>query len=113
MARAFFESGELSRDSVVAFSATTAADGKSHKVAYYNLDMIYALSFDYDPRSEMTRRFSATVQMIGCRMIGCRLKIERLRRTYESSQSLEKREGYNQPNENLTSDEMKILQVTK
>ena len=44
-------------------------------------------------------------------MIGCRLKIERLRRTYESSQSLEKREGYNQPNENLTSDEMKILQV--
>ena len=32
-------------------------------------------------------------------------------RTYESSQSLEMREGYNQPDENLTSDGMKILQV--
>lgn len=131
--KGIFESGELPRDSVVAFSATTAADGKSYKVAYYNLDMIisvgyrvnshrgvqfrmwatqvlreylvkgfalndellkragggnyfdellarirdirssekvfyrkvleiYALSIDYDPRSEMTRRFFATVQ---------------------------------------------------
>ena len=44
-------------------------------------------------------------------MIGCRQEIEQLRRAYELSQSLEMREDYNQPNENLTSDGMKTLQV--
>lgn len=127
------ESGELQADSVVAFFATTANDGKKYQVAYYNLDMIisvgyrvnsyrgvqfriwatqvlkeylvkgfamnddllkragggnyfdellsrirdirsseklfyrkvleiYAMSIDYDPRSEATKRFFATVQ---------------------------------------------------
>lgn len=128
-----FEEGELLQDSVVAFYATTASDGKIYQVAYYNLDMIisigyrvksyrgvqfriwatqvlkeylikgfalndellknagggnyfdellsrirdirssekifyrkvleiYALSIDYDPRTEATRQFFATVQ---------------------------------------------------
>ena len=128
-----FEEDELSQDSVVAFYATTASDGKIYQVAYYNLDMIisigyrvksyrgvqfriwatqvlkeylikgfalnddllknagggnyfdellsrirdirssekifyrkvleiYALSIDYDPRTEVTRQFFATVQ---------------------------------------------------
>lgn len=128
-----FESGELHQDSVVAFFATTASDGKVYQVAYYNLDMIisvgyrvnsyrgvqfriwatqvlkeylikgfalndellknagkgnyfdellarirdirssekvfyrkileiYALSIDYDPRTEVTKQFFATVQ---------------------------------------------------
>ena len=131
--RGVFESGELSPDSVVAFFATTATDGKTYQVAYYNLDVIisvgyrikshrgvqfriwatqvlkeyltkgfalndellkqagggnyfdellarirdirssekvfyrkvleiYALSIDYDPRTEMTQRFFKTVQ---------------------------------------------------
>ena len=128
-----FEEDELSQDSVVAFYATTASDGKIYQVANYNLDMIisigyrvksyrgvqfriwatqvlkeylikgfalnddllksagggnyfdellsrirdirssekifyrkvleiYALSIDYDPRTEATRQFFATVQ---------------------------------------------------
>ena len=127
------ECGELTADSVVAFFATTASDGKKYQVAYYNLDMvisigyrvksyrgvqfriwatqvlkeylikgfalnddllknagggnyfdellsrirdirssekmfyrkvleIYALSIDYDPRTEITKQFFATVQ---------------------------------------------------
>ena len=44
-------------------------------------------------------------------MIGRRQEMERLWRAYELSRSLEMREGYNQPNENLTSDGMKTLQV--
>ena len=32
-----FEEGELERDSVVANFATTAADGKTYQVDYYNL----------------------------------------------------------------------------
>lgn len=44
-------------------------------------------------------------------MIRRRQEMKRLWRVYEMSQSLEMREGYNQPNENLTSDGMKTLQV--
>lgn len=40
-----FESGELQRDSVVAEFATTASDGKTYKVAYYNLDMVISVGY--------------------------------------------------------------------
>lgn len=40
-----FESGELQRDSVVAEFATTASDGKTYKMAYYNLDMIISVGY--------------------------------------------------------------------
>ena len=40
-----FESGELRQDSVVAFFATTASDGKVYQVAYYNLDMIISMGY--------------------------------------------------------------------
>lgn len=40
-----FEEGELSRDSVVAKFATTAADGKTYQVDYYNLDMIISVGY--------------------------------------------------------------------
>jgi hypothetical protein len=33
-----FKSGELKRDAVVAKNATTAADGKTYQVDYFNLD---------------------------------------------------------------------------
>ena len=35
-----FEEGELVRASVVAESATTAADGKTYQVEFFNLDVI-------------------------------------------------------------------------
>ena len=40
-----FEEDELSQDSVVAFYATTASDGKIYQVAYYNLDMIISIGY--------------------------------------------------------------------
>jgi len=39
------ESGELQRNSVVAENATTAADGKTYTVSYYNLDMIISVGY--------------------------------------------------------------------
>ncbi len=39
------EGGELKADSVVAFFATTATDGKVYQVTYYNLDMIISLGY--------------------------------------------------------------------
>ena len=39
------DTGELPTDSVVAFFATTAADGKIYNVAYYNLDMVISVGY--------------------------------------------------------------------
>jgi len=40
-----FEEGELERSSVVRKFRTTAADGKSYEVAYYNLDVIISVGY--------------------------------------------------------------------
>lgn len=39
------ESGELHRNSVVAENATTASDGKTYIIAFYNLDMIISVGY--------------------------------------------------------------------
>jgi DNA ligase (NAD+) len=53
--RNIFQEGELVRDSVVAFIATTAADGKTYQVEYYNLDTI--ISVGYRVNSSQATRF--------------------------------------------------------
>ena len=40
-----FNEGELTRNSVVANFATTAADGKRYQVDYYNLDVIISVGY--------------------------------------------------------------------
>ena len=40
-----FSNDELSHDSVVAKYATTAADGKTYQVEYYNLDVIISVGY--------------------------------------------------------------------
>ena len=40
-----FEEGELVRSSVVAESATTAADGKTYQIEFYNLDVIISVGY--------------------------------------------------------------------
>ena len=40
-----FKSGELQRDAVVAKKATTAADGKTYQVDYFNLDAIISVGY--------------------------------------------------------------------
>ncbi len=40
-----FESGELVSDSVVSILETTAADGKTYKIKYHNLDAIIAVGY--------------------------------------------------------------------
>jgi prophage maintenance system killer protein len=43
--RNVFKEGELERDSVVAKNATTAADGKTYQVEYFNLDVIISVGY--------------------------------------------------------------------
>ncbi len=50
-----FVEGELQRDSVVANFATTAADGKTYEVDYYNLDVI--ISGGYRVKSKRGTQF--------------------------------------------------------
>ena len=50
-----FEEGELEAKSVVAKNATTAADGKTYQVDYYNLDVI--ISVGYRVKSVQGTRF--------------------------------------------------------
>lgn len=40
-----FQEGELDENSVVAYFATTATDGKTYDVAYYNLDVIISVGY--------------------------------------------------------------------
>ena len=40
-----FSEGELEQDAVVAYFATTAEDGKTYKVTYYNLDVIISVGY--------------------------------------------------------------------
>ena len=50
-----FEEGELQRNSVVAKFATTASDGKTYQVDYYNLDVI--ISVGYRVKSHRSTQF--------------------------------------------------------
>lgn len=50
-----FNEGELNTDSVVAFFATTARDGKTYQVEYFNLDLI--LSVGYRVNSSTATKF--------------------------------------------------------
>ena len=50
-----FETKELEEGSVVAFFATTAGDGKTYNVQYYNLDLI--LSVGYRVNSKQATKF--------------------------------------------------------
>jgi len=40
-----FESGELEENSVISILETTASDGKTYKIKYYNLDAIISVGY--------------------------------------------------------------------
>ena len=74
-----FDEGELERNSVVANFATTAADGKTYQVDYYNLDMIIAVG--YRVRSAVGTQFRqwATARLKEYMIKGFALDDERLK----------------------------------
>lgn len=60
--KAIFTEQELSEESVVNHWLTTAADGKSYRVAHYNLDAILAVGYRVrSPRGVQFRRWASTV----------------------------------------------------
>ena len=57
-----FTEGELEKNSVVAFFATTAADGKTYNVEYFNLDVI--LSVGYRVNGKVATEFRKWVSSV-------------------------------------------------
>ena len=58
--RRIFAEKELSRDSVVAKNATTASDGKTYQVEYFNLDAIISVGYRVNSRRAVLFRQWAT-----------------------------------------------------
>lgn len=58
--RNVFESGELEREAVVARNATTAADGKTYQVEYFNLDAILSVGYRVNSKRGTQFRIWAT-----------------------------------------------------
>ncbi|MDY0302345.1 MAG: virulence protein RhuM/Fic/DOC family protein [Candidatus Moranbacteria bacterium] len=55
-----FNEGELNRNSVVAKNATTASDGKTYQVEYYNLDAIISVGYRINSKTATEFRQWAT-----------------------------------------------------
>ena len=55
-----FTEGELKREAVVANFATTAADGKTYQVDYYNLDVIISVGYRVKSQRGVQFRIWAT-----------------------------------------------------
>ena len=75
-----FEEGELNPDSVVAKNATTAADGKTYMVDYYNLDMIISVGYRVNSHRGTKFRIWATQRLREYIIKGFTLDDERLKR---------------------------------
>ena len=60
--RNVFKERELSKNSVVAIFATTAADGKTYQVEFYNLDAI--ISIGYRVNSQKATQFRVRTKII-------------------------------------------------
>jgi prophage maintenance system killer protein len=58
--RNVFREGELERMAVVAFFATTAVDGKTYKVEYFNLDAVLSVGYRVNSKSGTQFRIWAT-----------------------------------------------------
>lgn len=74
------EEGELLADSVVANFATTAADGKTYQVDYYNLDMIISVGYRVNSHRGTQFRIWATQRLREYIIKGFTLDDERLKR---------------------------------
>lgn len=77
--RSVFEGGELVRKAVVARNATTAADGKTYQVEYFNLDAILSVGYRVNSKRGTQFRIWATGTLRDHLLRGYTLNERRLR----------------------------------
>ncbi len=79
-----FKEGELRRNSVVAFFATTAADGKVYKVEYFNLDLILSVGYRVNSKKATLFRQWATKTLRTHIVDGFTINRSRIAKNYET-----------------------------
>lgn len=77
-----FKDDELDRDSVVAFFATTASDGKTYQVEHFNLDMILSVGYRVNSKTATKFRQWATKTLRQHILKGYTINRKRLSRNY-------------------------------
>jgi len=91
--RNIFKTKELRRDSVVAFFATTAADGKIYQVEFFNLDAILSVGYRVNSKRGTQFRIWATKVLREHLVRGYTLNEARLRQERQNLESLQKAIG--------------------
>lgn len=74
-----FKEQELDKDSVVAKNATTAADGKTYKVDYYNLDAIISVGYRVNSKQGTQFRIWSTQRLKEYLITGISVNKKRLK----------------------------------
>ena len=85
-----FKSNELTRKSVVAKFATTAKDGKTYQVDYYNLDMIISIGYRVNSKTATQFRIWATNTLRDHLVKGYTINEKRLQQQVQKYQELQK-----------------------
>lgn len=78
-----FKDEELKRNSVVAFFATTASDGKTYNVEYFDLDMILSVGYRVNSKQATQFRIWATKTLKQYISEGYVINQKRISRNYE------------------------------
>ena len=78
-----FKSGELDKNSVVANFATTASDGKTYQVEYYNLDAIISVGYRVNSKKATKFRQWATKVLKDYILKGYALNQKRLQKNFK------------------------------
>jgi len=84
-----FKTGELERSSVVAFFATTAADGKTYKIEYFNLDAIISVGYRVNSKRGTQFRIWATNVLRDHILRGYSVNQRRLKELHQSLRLVE------------------------
>ncbi len=79
-----FRSGELEKNSVIAKIATTASDGKTYQVNYYNLDIILSVGYRVDSKNATQFRIWATKTLRQHILEGYTINRNRVSQNYEA-----------------------------
>ena len=87
--RNVFREEELARESVVAFFATTAADGKTYKVEYFNLDAVLSVGYRVNSKRGTQFRIWATRVLKDHLVKGYSVNTKRLRELHRSLKLIE------------------------
>lgn len=84
-----FDTEELEQNSVVAKNATTATDGKTYQVDYYNLDVIISVGYRVNSKAGVAFRRWATARLKDYLLKGYAINQERLaQNAHELEQAL-------------------------